>query len=104
MGHKNIFQHLPALLIYYISPYIYIYIYIYIYSFFFFFFFLIKWKVTVLNLYTKFLSIPIAVSETLLLQLQFDVSVCVRPSGFVRAITSTFVYGFQNNLAQVLEE
>ena len=27
--------------------------------------------------------------------------VCVYPSGFVRAITSTFMHGFQNNLAQL---
>ena len=27
--------------------------------------------------------------------------VCVRPSRFVRAITCTFVHGFQNNLAQL---
>ena len=27
---------------------------------------------------------------------------CVRPSGFVRVITSTFMHGFQNNLTQLL--
>ena len=26
---------------------------------------------------------------------------CVRPSGFVQAITCTFVHGFQNKLAQL---
>ena len=30
------------------------------------------------------------------------VSVCVFPSGFVRAITPTFMHGFQNVLAQLL--
>ena len=30
------------------------------------------------------------------------VCACVRASGFVRAITSTFMQGFQNNLAQLL--
>ena len=28
-------------------------------------------------------------------------ALCVRPSGFVRAINCTFVDGFQNNLAQL---
>ena len=28
------------------------------------------------------------------------VHACLRPSGFVRAITSTFIHEFQNNLAQ----
>ena len=27
---------------------------------------------------------------------------CIRPSGFVRAITPTFMHGFQNYLAQLL--
>ena len=29
------------------------------------------------------------------------VRACVHPSGFVRAITSTFMHGFQNNYAQL---
>ena len=40
-------------------------------------------------------------SETLL-QLQFaEYALCVCLSGFVRAITSTFMHGFQNNSAQL---
>ena len=27
--------------------------------------------------------------------------VCMHPSGFVQAVTSTFMHGFQNNLAQL---
>ena len=58
----------------------------------------------------------LAVSETQLSQLLFSVcecalhacvlALCIRPSRFVRAITYTFMHGFQNNLARValLEE
>ena len=36
------------------------------------------------------------------LQLRFgECALCVRLSGFVRVITSTFMHGFQNNLAQL---
>ena len=59
------------------------------------------------------MSSPLAVSESQLLQLQFSECACelvcalsavvrcacVRPSGFGRAITCTFVHGFQNNCA-----
>ena len=34
-----------------------------------------------------------------LLQFLFSVCACDRPSGFVRAITSTYMHGFQNNYA-----
>ena len=51
--------------------------------------------------------VPLAVNETKMLQLQFGVCACVvrvmcaHASGFVRAITSTFMYGFQNSLAHL---
>ena len=48
---------------------------------------------------------PLAVSVTKLLQHQWVYvgvcMLCMHPSGFVGAITCTFVHGFQNNLAQL---
>ena len=56
----------------------------------------------------KNLMIPLEVRETQLLQLPVGVCACIMhacvvcPSGFVQAITCTFMHGFQNNLAQLL--
>ena len=48
-----------------------------------------------------FLSSPLAVTRDKVVAIlaKMYVRVCVGASGFVRAITPTFIYGFQNYLA-----
>ena len=59
----------------------------------------------------SFLSSPLAVKQDIAAAIFVRcmcvcvcvcVSACGRPSGFVWTITSTFMHGFQNNLAQLL--
>ena len=50
---------------------------------------------------TLFLSGPLVVSETKLLQSQFGVCMCFHLSEFVQTVTSTIVDGFQNNLTEL---
>ena len=57
-------------------------------------------------LFLFFLSSPLAGKRDIVVTILFGVCACVRasvrPSGFVRAITCTFMHGFQNNFAQLL--
>ena len=55
---------------------------------------------------TSFLSSPLAGKGGIVVKIFIGVCACVsvsvRPSGFVRTITGTYMYGFRNNLAQLL--